>query len=295
MERPLFLGIDGGGTNCRARIADTEGRVLGEGRAGPSNTRLGLERAFTEIVTAATEALAVAGLKTSQLACLHAGAGLAGLTIQSDQEGVAAYAHPFASLAINNDAYAACLGAFGGEDGGILVLGTGSCGCALVDGKVVTVGGWGFEIANQGSGSAVGREAVRHAVLAHEDVIPCSDLSRRILCRFGGSPEGAVLWAAAAEPADYGRFARLVVELAKQGDPMACDLMRRAGADTSKLIQALNRRGATRIALVGGFSAPLRPWLADDIQPLLVEPQGDAMDGALIMARRAFAKEPAIQ
>lgn len=294
MDQPLFLGIDGGGTKCRARVADAEGRALGEGHAGPSNTRLGLERAFTQIVTAATEALAGAGLEKSQLAKLHAGAGLAGLTIHCNEEGTA-YAHPFASLAINSDAYTACLGAFGGEDGGILVFGTGSCGCALVDEKVVTVGGWGFEIADQGSGSAVGREAVRHAVLAHEDVIPGSELSRRILSRFGGSPEGAVLWAAGAEPADYGKFARLVVELAGQGDPMACDLMRRAGKDASKLILALRRRGASRIALVGGFSAPLRPWLVDDVQPLLVDPQGDAVDGALIMARRAFAKEQAHQ
>ena len=74
---------------------------------------------------------------------------------------------------------------------------------------------------------------------------------------------------------------------------MACDLMRRAGEDASILIRALNRRGAGRIALVGGFSAPLRRWLADDVQPLLVDPQGDAMDGALIMARRAFAQEQA--
>ena len=31
----LFLGIDAGGTNCRARLVDAAGRLLGTGRAGP--------------------------------------------------------------------------------------------------------------------------------------------------------------------------------------------------------------------------------------------------------------------
>ena len=33
----LFLGIDGGGTGCRAAVCDGAGRILGEGRGGPSN------------------------------------------------------------------------------------------------------------------------------------------------------------------------------------------------------------------------------------------------------------------
>ena len=36
----LFAGVDGGGTGCRARIEDAEGRVLGTGIAGPATLRL---------------------------------------------------------------------------------------------------------------------------------------------------------------------------------------------------------------------------------------------------------------
>ena len=46
MSGRLFLGIDGGGTRCRARLCDDAGRTLGEGTAGAANVRLGLERAF---------------------------------------------------------------------------------------------------------------------------------------------------------------------------------------------------------------------------------------------------------
>ena len=34
---PLFVGVDGGGTGCRARIEDSTGRVLGTGIAGPAS------------------------------------------------------------------------------------------------------------------------------------------------------------------------------------------------------------------------------------------------------------------
>ena len=71
---------------------------------------------------------------------------------------------------------------------------------------------------------------------------------------------------------------------------MAGDVMRRSGAEASKLIKALWNRGAERIALVGGFSAPLRPWLDGAVQAWLVEPQGDAVDGALILAQQALAE-----
>ncbi len=40
---PLFLGIDGGGSKCRARLCDGAGRALGEGEAGAANVALGLD------------------------------------------------------------------------------------------------------------------------------------------------------------------------------------------------------------------------------------------------------------
>ena len=39
----LLLGVDGGGTRCRARLADLTGEVLGEAVTGPANIGLGLQ------------------------------------------------------------------------------------------------------------------------------------------------------------------------------------------------------------------------------------------------------------
>ncbi len=289
MAQDLILGIDGGGSHCKARIVDPGGNRLGEGTAGPANTRLGIERTFAEIQAAAQAALAAAGLASEPLSRLHAGAGLAGVNVEADRRAAIAHPHPFASLTVATDVHIACLGAFQGGDGGVLVFGTGSVGLAIVDGCAASVGGWGFQVGDQGSGANLGCRALRQALLAHEGVIPASQLSERLMARFDNQPGKVVLWAADAKPADFGEIAPLVVELAASGDALAIELMRESGAEASLLGRALLARGVKRIALSGGFAPALRPWLADDVQASLVEPADDPVAGAILLAQRARA------
>ena len=58
----LFLGVDGGGTQCRARLCDGSGTALGEGKAGPANTRLGLDNCMRSVLDATDQCLAEAKL-----------------------------------------------------------------------------------------------------------------------------------------------------------------------------------------------------------------------------------------
>ena len=46
----LFIGVDAGGTRCRARLVDQAGTVLGEGQGGPANIRLGEAAVKGELV-----------------------------------------------------------------------------------------------------------------------------------------------------------------------------------------------------------------------------------------------------
>ena len=45
-----YLGIDGGGTRCRARIEDENGSLLGAANSGPATTRIGFEKAWRSIM-----------------------------------------------------------------------------------------------------------------------------------------------------------------------------------------------------------------------------------------------------
>ena len=56
------VGVDGGGTHTRLRLVDEQGRLLGEGEAGPSALGQGIEQAWLHLGQALRQAAARAGL-----------------------------------------------------------------------------------------------------------------------------------------------------------------------------------------------------------------------------------------
>ncbi len=283
-DSPLFLGIDGGGTHCRARLADAGGRTLGEGLGGPSNITTSLDRAAASILEATGAALTAAGLSSADHARIHAGFGMAGGNSPTEAAALAAWDFGFARQTVASDADIACLGAHGGRDGGILILGTGSQGAARIGGRTATVGGWGFALSDTGSGAILGRAAARRALLGHEDVEPSSPFTQAVMSRFADSPATMLAWALKAIPRDWAELAPLVLEHAAAGDPVADALRCDHVADVCRLIDRLVELGADRIALMGGLAAPTRALLPARITGHLVDPAGDALAGALILA-----------
>ena len=290
MSKLLFLGLDGGGTKCRARLRDEQGNLLGEGSGGPSNIRLDPELVWGSILSACREALAQAGLDETDLKRVRAGMGAAGAGQASAVERLLSRPHPFASFAIDTDAHTAWLGAFGGGDGAILLLGTGSCGYGGAGGQCHYVGGWGFEISDEGSGALMGRELLRHAVWAHDGRIPATPLSAEIMAEFGNDPEILVDWVGRAKPGDYAAYAPRVLDHARRRDPLGIELVAAAAAGAAGIATRLLDLGAPSLCLFGGLAEPLRPWLPPPVQAAIVPPAADALDGAILLARTPEAR-----
>lgn len=284
MEDPEYrLGIDGGGTGCRARLTDARGRVLGEGTAGPANITLGAEVAVASILQAARMALAQAGVEDDVLQRTRAGLGLAGANVPHHRQAFERIDLPFASSVLRSDAETACLGAHRGRDGAILILGTGSQGVIYRDGSFATLGGWGFQLSDFGSGAILGRAAVRRAFLAQEGIEPASPFTRAVMQRFAEDYEMMLDWSSSARPREWAEFARTAFEHAERGDEVALQLVRSNAASVERMLDRLMALGATRIALMGGVAQPTRHYLAARFDDVLVEPLGDAMDGALLL------------
>jgi glucosamine kinase len=286
----LFAGVDGGGTGCRARIEDAEGRVLGTGIAGPATLRLGVKRALAELEKACRAALADAGLDADALGALHVGAGLAGIGRHGVAEQLAVWPHVYRSVIYAHDATIACLGAHRTREGGIVIVGTGSIGFALVGGREVRVGGYGFPISDEGSGADLGLQAIRLALRAFDQRAVGGSFTSEVMRRFHDDPYEAVAWMDRATATDYATFAPLVMRHADAGDPIARRIVRDAAEQVDDLIRRLVDLGAARVALLGGLASPMQPWLAPDVQRRLVPVEGDAVDGALHLARRAAIK-----
>ncbi|MBL8792196.1 MAG: N-acetylglucosamine kinase [Rhizobiales bacterium] len=279
-----FLGIDGGGSKCRARIRDGDGALLAEALGGSSNIYQDFDGALASILATAREAAGKAGLDTREI---HAGLGLAGIVTSVGAERITQAGLPFASVTADNDAYAACIGAFSGADGGMVIAGTGSIGYALVGGERHMVGGWGFQLGDHGSGAWVGHHAVRRAALAMDGLLQPTMLIEEILKRVGRTRQEVSRWSETATPRDYASFAPVVFEMASRADVQGMMIVIEGAAAISKLGHALLARGAKRLCLLGGLSYVYPPYLDADVRGSLVAPEADAIDGAIMMARRS--------
>lgn len=282
----LLLGVDGGGTGCRARLADLMGRTLGEGAAGPANLTTGFDAALASVVAAFGQAAAAAGLDPVAAAPrVGAVLGLAGAASLGDGGRVAALL-PFRAAEVRADSEIACLGAHGGRSGGLVVLGTGSQAVMVDERGLGRFGGWGFLLSDGASGAVLGQAALRRALAAHEGLAPASGFTRHVMAGFDDDPRGMLRFAAAARPADYAAFAPAVFSFAEGGDPVATALRDAAVRDAERLVARLVAAGAARIALSGGLAALYGPLLPAETARRLTAPEGGPLDGALALAGR---------
>ncbi|MGF1764157.1 BadF/BadG/BcrA/BcrD ATPase family protein [Aliivibrio kagoshimensis] len=282
-----LVGIDGGGTSCRARIRNDKGALLGEAKTGSANIQLGVDKALSAIIEAVQQATNQAKLPNSALSRMDVGLALAGAELKSAWFAFMQQPHPFASMTLNTDAYGACLGAHNADSGAILIAGTGSCGLLIKDGRQHVLGGREFPISDHGSGAMMGLKAIQETLLGFDDIKEYPPLAEQIMSTFNHDIDAVVTWSKTAKPCDYAQFSPLIFQYAKQADPLAIALLKQTAADIEMLLIALNRQGATDIALMGSIGEHILDWLSPTVSQWLVPPQSDAIEGAIMIAGQA--------
>jgi glucosamine kinase len=288
---PLFLGVDGGATHCRARLRDAYGKLLAEASGAAANIHVDFAAAVAAMRAAVDEVLAKAGLGDLHPETVALGFGLAGFKQGSDQTRVAAAFPGFRLVCVANDATTACIGAHAGADGGLVIAGTGSAAIARVGPAETIIGGRGFALGDNGSGSHIGLEALRSAMRAHDGLAPTSALTHDVLAEFGGDPVAMMNWAREAKPGDFGAFAPRVFEHAADRDPIALGIANAAARAIGALTRGVVALGAERVALVGGVGEALRPYFEPDIAARLSPPLYDPTDGAILFIGGAVAPQ----
>jgi glucosamine kinase len=291
--RRLYIGVDGGGSGCRARLADAGGRPLGEGAGPPAALRFGVQRSMAALRIACEAAVAKVGLPPDILADSDAVVGLAGIGRKNLFDILASQPHPFRSVRYVNDATIACIGANAGQHGGVIIVGTGSVALGLTRDGEIRLGGYGFPISDEGSGAALGLSAIRASLRAHDGLTSPSRMTTELLQRFHNDPFEIVAWSDEATATDYATLAPLVIRHAEANDFHALAIVRHGAARIDELVNRLAKGGVRRICLLGGLAQKMTPFIAPDAQAMLSPALGDALDGALLLARHAI-EEPAL-
>lgn len=271
----FFLGIDGGGTGCRAALGDADGRIIGQGQGGPANINTDVEGAAVNILAATAQALEGTGADPRDLI---ATLGLAGGTMATATERLAGLL-PFARIQIVNDGITAARGALGTQDGILAAIGTGSVFAVQRGGNLRQVGGRGFRMGDEGSGAVLGRSLLSLAIRAEDGFADMTPLLQQLLEEFGGI-EGIIRFANGAAPAD---FARLAPRIVAGDDPAARQVFDAAVAEIRHILTVLQAEAPVPVVFVGGlgpaYAARLTDW---PHRPAL----GTGVDGALLMARQ---------
>ena len=282
-----LLAIDGGGTTCRAALADAGGRILGRSSAGPANISTDRERATRNIAAAATGAVAEAGMSGQPLSRFYAYVGLAGANVVGDADAFAA-SLPFRKAVVNEDSIIALQGALGDGDGVMAILGTGSVYIGRQGDTIRRAGGWGFMVGDLGSGARLGRALLQDTLLAYDRILPRSELTRRVMRDFGDDPNALVNHAQHEKPGGFGHYAPLVFEYADRGDEVALSLVGGAVAHVNAALTAVIWPTCDRLCLLGGLSALYAKRIGERFQSIMKPPLGDAIAGAVQLGMRSF-------
>lgn len=289
-QQPLYLGVDGGGSKCRVVLMTADNKLLGEGLSGPGNPLRGMQLATASILDATAQALTSAGLPQSTMSQLIVGAGLAGVNLPEYYQLFSAWQHPFASLHLTSDLHIACIGAHNGQDGAVIICGTGSCGLAAVKGQLLEVGGHGFPYGDNGSGAWFGLQVLQQVLRSLDKLIEPTLLTALLQAEVPFSNNlQLVSHFMNASPTDYARLAPLVFLAAEQGDSVARKIVEQGAGHINAIAERLMTIQPVALCLIGGLAYKVEPYLTSAVRQLVVPASQSPEYGAVWFARQAAA------
>jgi N-acetylglucosamine kinase-like BadF-type ATPase len=288
MSVTYLLGIDGGGTGCRAAVADMSGRVLGTGKSGSANIMTDMETARLNILDATHAAFAEAKIDIAAIPSTAAVLGLAGAIVGGNGQKLQ-MTLPFQRSLVSSDGVIALQGALGDNDGTVVIIGTGSLFVSRAGNEIRFAGGWGFKVGDLGGGARIGRDLLEETLLAHDHFHASSPLTDAVMLRFESNPYKIVEFAHSARPSDFGALAPLVFEYAASNDAVALAILQKSVTQIEEGLDAMMPAGPERLSLIGGLGALFEERLSARYRAKLQKPLNDALTGAVQLAVKNFA------
>jgi N-acetylglucosamine kinase-like BadF-type ATPase len=256
------VGVDAGASHTEA-VADVDGARAGSRwRGGPGAIQPGREAAAVTRWVEAVTGILPDGVGPTAVAVGAAGAGPD--EVRRTAERLLAQAFGEATLVrVTTDGEIALEAAFPeGRPGIVVTAGSGSNAFARdAHGAVRRVGGLGRQFGDEGSGYALGRDAIAAVGRALDGRGPRTELTTRLTEAAAiGRPEELVPWARGTTPRAIAALARVVAETAETGDAIAAGLVADAAADLAAhvgaLLPQLRAVSPVPVALNGGLLQP---------------------------------------
>ena len=235
-RRSVVLGVDGGGNRTLCLVSDDLGNVLAQRQAGASAPlRVGIDSAAKTLFHLITKCCEEARCTPDDLSAMVL--GLAGVERATDRKHIEDSLNAHAARAglkpfpVTVETYArvALEGAFDGRPGVLLMAGEDSMVIGKTPkGKVVTAGGWGRILGDEGSGYYIGREALV-AIAQHADRLTnAGTLSDVIAQKFHWQSREEIIAAVYRQKFDIASLAPVVLQTAANNDLVAQRIVQKA-------------------------------------------------------------------
>ena len=299
--RPIFLGIDCGGSHTAVVVGNRDGQVLARADGPGSAMRPGGAETSAAVIADTARRAAAAAEVTLPADAAMVGAAGAGREQEQHELAAALIAAQVARrVRVAGDVEVALATAFGDGPGILLNAGTGSIAFARSpDERLHRSGGYGWQLGDEGGGYWLGRRALAAAVRATDDPDESSTLLERLLVALSlRHLDDLIRWTATATPAQVASLAPHVLNAAGEGEAVAQHAVGEAAMELARLVSVLARHfpgdGPIAVATAGGLLRAGSPLLkalhdvlaADIPRARLKEGPVDAPVGAVRLAAR---------
>ncbi|MBL8004625.1 MAG: hypothetical protein JNL36_05985 [Candidatus Kapabacteria bacterium] len=297
-----IIGIDGGGSKTRG-IISKNGETLATATAGTTRVgTVGFTESAERLLNVIKDLLRTAEIESKEIDAVVV--GLAGIWLPDEQQRAVSLLKMLArsegitlnDLIVISDAAIALEGAFAGDNGIVLIVGTGTIGIAKVeDGRYERCGGWGIELDDKGSGAWIGREGLTGIVRGIDGRGKPTSLTEKLVSLIPAISleKPRTIVSAYIEGAfEYAALTPHVMECAANGDTVCMDIIERAVDHLVETPNALAKHFPSnvpiKLALMGGImenDTLLRKLflekISHDTRYQIVQPTLTALDGAV--------------
>jgi glucosamine kinase len=253
----FFLALDAGGTKTDYVLAD-ETRELARVRTGTiKRMRIDAETACQNLESALAELSARTGISMKQVTRTCVGTAGETVPLVKDWLRESISNRVGGGLLILGDVEIALEAAFPGRAGVLVMAGTGSNVVGrTIAGELVSAGGWGPALADQGSGHLIGLESLRAIFLAKDEERETLLLPAVLEFWQLSSLHHLVEYANTIPAPDFSTLTGVVLSCADQGDEIASALLRKQGEDLAYLVRLVIRR-LRRASTDPGWTPPI--------------------------------------
>ena len=279
----VLIGADVGGTKTAVAVSE-DGKIVGRADGPGAAVRPGRALASAStIIEVVRSALSAAGRLHADV--LLVGAAGAGRPTEREELRTALRSENLASqVVVTTDIEIALAAAFGDGPGIVVSAGTGSVAVGRDrTGKQYRIGGYGWQMGDEGSGYAIGRASLGAVSRAVDGRSPGTALSDRVLRASRSADfDSLVRWAAGASPAEVAALAPHVLAIAAEGDPLAQGIADYAARELSQLavclLPKMDLTPPVRVAITGGLLGPDQPLRKTLLAKLSEEPAFEPTD-----------------